>query len=346
MAGIIQSAVKPVPLTPDPNTQQNQQTMAHPNTQDPTTATIPGPTPTVQATGYNPAQVASPTQWNVTDNQTVAGNVKSLIDQNSPIIQQARTNAAEAANERGLLNSAMAASAGEQAAYSAAVPIATSDAQTYSKAAGYNADQQNQVNLANANLTNQSAQFNAGAENEASRTGATLASQERQQQAQIAGNLEQTKTQIGGNVEIQKLQADTQTKLASMDAQNKTQLTQLQNQNQTLLQSNSQAAGLMNQATGVINNIMMNNQMDAAAKTEASRQVYENLRTQLSILSATSGLDLSTLLGSNPYPDAQTLKTQKGQQTIADSGLTPQQLQQMYAQLQQQKQQTAPIIGS
>jgi hypothetical protein len=233
----LQDAVKPVTM----------QTTQQPTAADPTQ---PGQattaTPTTTAAAYNPTKVADPTKWEINNQQTVAGQVKSLIDDNSPIIQQARTNAKQAANERGLMNSAMAVSAGESAAYQAALPIAQQDAQTYSQAAGYNADQMNQGNTKNAEFTNAAAQFNASAINDAT-------------------------------------------------------LQQVAEQNKVLLQSNSQAADLMNQATGVINNIMMNEKMDAASKTEASRQIYENLRTQLNIIGATAGLDLASLLGENPY---------------------------------------------
>lgn len=257
ISSALKEAVKPVTMQA---TQQSP--AANPTQPGQQTTTTPAPTsPTVAA--YNPTNVADPTKWEIDNQQTVAGQVKALIDDNSPIIQQARTNAKQAANERGLLNSAMAVSAGESAAYEAALPIAQQDAQTYSQAAGYNADQSNQNNQQNAQYTNAAAQFNAQALNDAT-------------------------------------------------------LQQLANENQVLLQSNSQAVDLMNQATGVINNIMMNEKMDAAAKTEASRQIYENLRTNLSILSATSSLNLAELLGENPYQFQSAVQDSGGQFDPAD----------------------------
>lgn len=243
--GIIQSALEdPVkPVTMQATAQQTSTPTPGTGTSTPQTPATPAPT---TATGYNPTKVADPSQWTIDGKQTVAGQVQDLIAQNSPLIEQARTNAKQQMNARGLVNSAMGVSAGETAAYSAALPIAQADAATYAKAAGYNTDQINQKNLQDAQFTNAASQFNAAAINDAT-------------------------------------------------------LQQMANENQRLLSTNSEAASLMNQATGVINNILMNDKMDAATKTEASRQVYENLRLQLSVLGATSALDLSSILNENPY---------------------------------------------
>jgi hypothetical protein len=63
--------------------------------------------------------------------ETVEGRMTGLIDQNSRYMQQARDNAAQQANRRGLINSSIAAGAGEEAAIKSALPIAQQDAQTF-----------------------------------------------------------------------------------------------------------------------------------------------------------------------------------------------------------------------
>lgn len=70
------------------------------------------------------------------DKSTVAGQLSSLLSSNSPYIQQARLSGEKAVASRGMLNSSMSAGASEAAAISAAVPIATSDANTYAAAQG------------------------------------------------------------------------------------------------------------------------------------------------------------------------------------------------------------------
>lgn len=115
-----------------------------------TNATTPPANPSAAATsaGY------SPTTWNVDQNQTVAGQVAKIIDPNSPIIQQARTQALQSANDRGLLNSSIAMTGADDAAYRAAIPIAQADAATYAKAAGYNADTKTTSDAFKANADN------------------------------------------------------------------------------------------------------------------------------------------------------------------------------------------------
>lgn len=59
---------------------------------------------------------------------SVRNQITGLLSAGSPLLTQARTGAAQAANARGLLNSSIAAGAGEEAALRVALPIASQDA--------------------------------------------------------------------------------------------------------------------------------------------------------------------------------------------------------------------------
>ena len=59
---------------------------------------------------------------------TIAGQMEGLMQEGSPYLEGFRQRAREEANRRGLLNSAMATTAGEQAAWEGAYPIAAADA--------------------------------------------------------------------------------------------------------------------------------------------------------------------------------------------------------------------------
>ena len=59
---------------------------------------------------------------------TVAKNLEGLLASGSPYIEAARAGAQRQANSRGLLNSTMAATAGEKAGIESALPIAQQDA--------------------------------------------------------------------------------------------------------------------------------------------------------------------------------------------------------------------------
>jgi hypothetical protein len=67
------------------------------------------------------------------DTNTVAGQLQSLLSSDSPYIQESRRQATEQAGSRGLLNSSIAAGAGQRAAIQSALPIAQQDAQTYTQ---------------------------------------------------------------------------------------------------------------------------------------------------------------------------------------------------------------------
>jgi len=119
------------------------QTQAAPATQVATS----NPSQSIMAPTYNAEQVA------VNPQSTVAGQVQSIINQDSPLMQSAQTKALQESNQRGLVNSSMGVQAGRQAVINSALPIAMQDAQTNANAA-----------TANAGATNQARQFGAGAQ--------------------------------------------------------------------------------------------------------------------------------------------------------------------------------------
>ena len=87
--------------------------------------------------------------------ETVSGQLDSLLAKDSAYTNRARAGAMQTANKRGLLNSSMAAGAGEAAAIDAALPIANADAQVYQNAA-----KDNQT------VTNDALKFNSDAMNQ------------------------------------------------------------------------------------------------------------------------------------------------------------------------------------
>ena len=90
----------------------------------------------------------TPTNWNVTPEQTVQGQIGGIINSNSPLRDRANARSMEAANSKGLINSSMAVQAGEAALYDAALPIAQQDAATQAQAAQFNVGTSSQFALA------------------------------------------------------------------------------------------------------------------------------------------------------------------------------------------------------
>ncbi len=87
--------------------------------------------------------------------QTAAGQVESMLANDSPLLQRARTIAKQGMAQRGLVNSSMAQGAGAAAMIDRVTPLAQQDASTY-----------NSVASENMAAKNTSSQFNAGQQNQ------------------------------------------------------------------------------------------------------------------------------------------------------------------------------------
>lgn len=125
-------------------------------------ATPVAPQPSANAPGIGPANPAlgnspgtavaadgSPILYGVKGEETVAGNIRDIIDENSPLMKQARTAGLQQAAARGLLNSTAGIKAAQAALYQAAAPIAQADAATYHDTAARNQGIENQFSFAN-----------------------------------------------------------------------------------------------------------------------------------------------------------------------------------------------------
>lgn len=87
--------------------------------------------------------------------ETVAGQLNTIMQQDSPLMQQARAQATQNMAARGLINSSMNQGAGVAAMLDKATPIATADANIYSGRAITNVNNQNTVGMANISQANQ-----------------------------------------------------------------------------------------------------------------------------------------------------------------------------------------------
>ena len=169
------------------------------------------PAPGMLATAQPPpAAQAATTQWKPDANSTVAGQFSKITADGSPLIDQATTAAKQASASRGLLNSTMGVTAGLDAAYRAALPIAQQDANTNAGAAQFNAG-----------AANTTSQFNASAVNELAKTREGFAQQTSLQREDISARLDQQSKQI---------QADASSQGRALTAQEQAQLRDIQNQ--------------------------------------------------------------------------------------------------------------------
>ena len=95
-------------------------------------------------------QLTEPTKWNVTPEQTSQGQLKGILESGSPLMTQAKAQGLQTANQRGLLNSSIAAGAAQGAMIERATPLATQDAQTAAAAAQANQNVENAFKTTNA----------------------------------------------------------------------------------------------------------------------------------------------------------------------------------------------------
>lgn len=225
-------------------------------------------------------QTYKPGDVEMDSNATVAGQMEGLLSKSNPYIDQARTKAAETANERGLLNSSLAAGAGERAAREAALPIAQQDAQTYSNAALANQQAATETELSN------------------------VAAQNRITEAETALSAEKNLAQQQASLQEQLMAAETasQKGIMALDANIKAQLGAIQQDYAVELENLSQSYEIQkNQDTAMgtmydgalrsIATVLNDPDMTTAQSTSAVKVLIDNLGAGLRFL---SGLSSST----------------------------------------------------
>jgi hypothetical protein len=87
----------------------------------------------------------------VQPDQTAGYQITNLLDSNNPYMQNARRQAFEFSNKRGVANSSIAAGNSQRAAIEAGAPLAMQDANTYANQQRQNIDALNQREIANLN---------------------------------------------------------------------------------------------------------------------------------------------------------------------------------------------------
>lgn len=266
--GLINSTA-PTPTNPTPTTVTPQSTAA--------------PTPATAST-YTGAQ-ANAANWAIDDDQTVQGQVKKIIADNSPLMQMAETRSTQEMGKRGLINSSMAVGAGQEAVYKAALPIATADAAVNARSNEFNAGATQQVNLANQSSTNQ-----ADAQTSQLTTNVSLNNS-------AAAN-DMTKFRESLDTDIAKFNASESNALKKlgMDGQTKTELANIEASYKTLMQANASAADLYKQMVLNTSTIMTNKDMDAATKSTAIKNQIALLNNGMGIIGQISNLNLTDLL--------------------------------------------------
>lgn len=286
-----------------------------------TTGYTPSTAKATQATstGYDPVATT------VTPNQTVQGQVKSVIDDDSPLMQQARRRADEASNARGMLNSSIGIGAAQGAVLDAALPIAQQDASTYfqanqktvdaqNAAKNFEAAARNQASLANAQLGTDVSKTNAAAGNEASARSAEASNQSALAGFDATTRLQLAQKDINARLEMSSLDRAMQLQIKQLDIGAQQTLTQMENQYRQLLQSNQNLSAMYQQTVNAIANISIQPGLARETKDAAIATQLNTLREALAATSDVASRNAAAVSSLNlgQYFDANMPETPAG----------------------------------
>lgn len=214
--------------------------------------------------------------------ETVAGQMKGLIQENSPYMQMARSSADQQMNDRGLRNSSLAVTASDAAAYQAAMPIATADASVYDTNAKQNLAYLNDASKTNATATNDIAGRNLAASTD------------------IAGKNLSASTDVA----IKNLSTATEAMKSNMDTNMKMQLATIEADYKTVMQNSATASEMYKQTVKNISDIQANKDMSLKAKQAAVDNQYYLLKQGFQIAGAIGNMNLGNLLNFSAAPKA------------------------------------------
>lgn len=230
------------------------------------TTQAPSSSPTAPAVApYTPinqpgSAVTAPTT--VPTDKTVSGGIEKIIAQGSPLMQQAEARAMQKMNERGLLNSSQAITAGQSAVIDAAMPIATADA-----------SQATQMVLADkqAATTKYTADLSSNT----------------QLQAQSVDNAFKSAFQS----------ADTQAKMQLQTAHDAAlkEIADVEANYKTLMQTSASASDVFKAMMAGISSIYADTSIDAGAKASIINGQLGWARQQMNLIGSVNGVDLNGL---------------------------------------------------
>jgi hypothetical protein len=126
------------------------------------------------------------------ENASVSQRVTGLISKQNPIMQQAQTRGAQAANRLGLLNTSMGVQAGESAVYDVALPIASQEASQAHQSNLQGVDVTSRERLQKADITSREGMQGKDIDNQQQIARMNITSGERAQASQLAASFEQS----------------------------------------------------------------------------------------------------------------------------------------------------------
>lgn len=239
----------------------------------------PGKTLQMQGVGYDPEKRG------VGSEELVSTQLDKQLGKDSLLQQRARAGAMQTANSRGLLNSTMAAQAGEAAAIDAALPIAGADASTYSLAARENQAAGNTALQFGANATNQASTLNVS-------NAADIA--KLREAGGIESGLVTQKGALESNLLAQKGQLETA--LQTLKGGQAEMLANIEANYKTLLQASDAAKTLSATNMQLMTAVMSDTTTTPEQKQAGIDRLTDMYRAALAVVGGAAGVDLVGLL--------------------------------------------------
>lgn len=202
--------------------------------------------------------------------ETARGQLSSMLAEDSPYLDVARTGAKQTAARRGLQNTSIAAGAGEKAAIEAAAPIAAQTAGVYERKALGEQQYQQQGGI----LAQQ-----ADIQKEASERA----------YAQQRGLNEQ---QFANTKAFEEIRVANQETLMNLDAGNREKFANLEREHQATMQNNASAVNLYGNTTQAISNILSNPDLSPEQQQAGVNKQIEFLNNGLKLVGSISGEDI------------------------------------------------------
>lgn len=222
---------------------------------------------------------------------TVSEQIRGLIAQNSPLMQQTETSVKQYAKSRGIDNSSMEAGAMQDAVIRNALSIAQSDAASNNQFGLINAANQQQANMTNADTSNKVNIVNTEAANQANQFGA------QQQNA-----LNTTQSQLTADTNKLNAQQANAMVMNNLDNASKVQLANITQQYSNTISANKSASDLFTAAMTQINNIQQSTTMNAVTKQTNVDQALQMLKASIGMVGSIVGLNLASTLDFSPIP--------------------------------------------
>jgi hypothetical protein len=150
-----------------------------------------------QAQSFADANKVEPLTNEFDESKGAAGRAATIVNENSPLMQQAAVRGTQVAAARGLTNSSLAAQASQEAVLGAATPLATTDANLYAQNSLANLAAKNTAGIVNANNSTTLGTTGMSLENSNTQQEKALTNSNQQQDKTLAQQQGQFNVQAG-----------------------------------------------------------------------------------------------------------------------------------------------------